>query len=39
MEALKEALKVKKKHKKKPKILPLQQREEYHGGTVFLVAE
>lgn len=35
MEGLREALKIKKKHKKKAKILPLQQREEYHGGAVF----
>lgn len=39
MKGLKEALTTKKKHKKKHKkkqqVLPLQQREEYHGGAVF----
>jgi hypothetical protein len=34
-EGLIEALKVKKKHKKKSKVLDLQQREEYHGGAIF----
>ena len=32
---LKEALLIKKKHKKKGKLLNLQQRQEYHGGAVF----
>jgi len=32
---LKEALLVKKRHKKKGKPLDLQQRQEYHGGAVF----
>jgi hypothetical protein len=34
-EGLKYALTTKKKHKKKSKVLDLQQREEYHGGAVF----
>ncbi|KAF7568778.1 TolA, Membrane protein involved in colicin uptake [Pyrenophora tritici-repentis] len=34
-EGLKEALQHKKKHKKKGKALDLQQRQEYHGGSVF----
>ncbi|KAF1936727.1 hypothetical protein EJ02DRAFT_479291 [Clathrospora elynae] len=33
-EGLKEALQQKQKHKKKSKALDLQQRQEYHGGTV-----
>ncbi|KAF2732774.1 hypothetical protein EJ04DRAFT_607328 [Polyplosphaeria fusca] len=32
---LREALSVKKKHKKRGKPLDLQQREEYHSGAVF----
>ncbi|KAI1522067.1 hypothetical protein PtrSN001C_011989, partial [Pyrenophora tritici-repentis] len=32
---LEEALQHKKKHKKKGKALDLQQRQEYHGGSVF----
>ncbi|KAF2031225.1 hypothetical protein EK21DRAFT_26134, partial [Setomelanomma holmii] len=32
---LQEALKIKKKHKKKGRVLDLQQREEYHGGAVL----
>lgn len=35
MKGLKKALKVKTRHKKKPKVLPLQQRQEYHDGAVF----
>jgi hypothetical protein len=35
VDGLKEALLVKKKHKKKGKPLDLQQRQEYHGGAVF----
>ncbi|KAA8619913.1 Carbohydrate-binding module family 18 protein [Pyrenophora tritici-repentis] len=34
-EGLKEALQHKKKHRKKGKALDLQQRQEYHGGSVF----
>ncbi|KAF2031848.1 hypothetical protein EK21DRAFT_110516 [Setomelanomma holmii] len=34
-ERLQQALKLKKKHKKKGKVLDLQQREEYHGGAVL----
>ncbi|KAF2025326.1 hypothetical protein EK21DRAFT_15837, partial [Setomelanomma holmii] len=34
-ERLQEALKLKKKRKKKGKVLDLQQREEYHGGAVL----
>ncbi|KAF7578355.1 hypothetical protein PtrM4_025950 [Pyrenophora tritici-repentis] len=34
-EGLKEALQHKQKHKKKSKVLDLQQRQEYHGGSVF----
>ncbi|KAI1683457.1 DUF4670 multi-domain protein [Pyrenophora tritici-repentis] len=34
-EGLKEALQHKKKHRKKGKALNLQQRQEYHGGSVF----
>jgi hypothetical protein len=34
-EGLKYALTTKKKHKKKSKVLDLQQREEYHGGAIF----
>jgi hypothetical protein len=32
---LREALSAKKRHKKKGKVLDLQQRQEYHGGAVF----
>ena len=32
---LQNGLKLKQKHKKKGKVLDLQQREEYHGGAVF----
>jgi len=35
IQGLKEALVVKKKHKKHSKPLNLQQRQEYHGGSVF----
>lgn len=35
MKGMKEALSTKKMHKKKAKVLPLQQREEYYGGAVF----
>ena len=35
IKGLKEALAVKKKHKKRGKPLDLQQRKEYHGGAVF----
>jgi hypothetical protein len=34
-DGLREALSTKKKHKKKGKVLDLQQRQEYHGGAVF----
>jgi hypothetical protein len=34
-EGLRQALTLKKKHKKKSKLLVLQQRQEYHGGAVF----
>ncbi|KAI2476007.1 hypothetical protein Ptr902_12646 [Pyrenophora tritici-repentis] len=34
-EGLKEALQQRKKHRKKGKALDLQQRQEYHGGSVF----
>ncbi|KAF2831231.1 hypothetical protein CC86DRAFT_281956 [Ophiobolus disseminans] len=34
-EGLKEALTVKKRHRKVSKPLDLQQREEYHGGAMF----
>jgi hypothetical protein len=34
-EGLRQALTLKKKHKKKSKLLDLQQRQEYHGGAVF----
>jgi hypothetical protein len=33
-DSLRETLSAKKKHKKKGKALDLQQRQEYHGGTV-----
>ncbi|KAI1665808.1 DUF1682 domain containing protein [Pyrenophora tritici-repentis] len=35
VDGLEEALQHKKKHKKKGKALDLQQRQEYHGGSVF----
>ncbi len=35
IDGLRSALVVKKRHKKKSKVLDLQQREEYHGGAVF----
>jgi hypothetical protein len=35
MAGLKEVLTTKKNHMKKLQVLPLQQREEYHGGAVF----
>jgi len=35
MEGLRDALQVKKQHKKKSKPLDLQQRQEYHGGAQF----
>jgi predicted metal-binding transcription factor (methanogenesis marker protein 9) len=35
LQGVKEALTAKKKQGKKQKTLPLQQREEYHGGSVF----
>ena len=35
MKGMKDALLIKKRHKKKARVLPLQQREEYHGGAVF----
>ena len=35
IEGLKKSLKIKEKHNKRSKVLPLQQRQEYHGGAVF----
>lgn len=35
MDGLKKTLKTQKKHKKKNKVLDLQQQQKYHGGAVF----